>query len=135
MNNYLKYLLAEILTIVFVTLTFIFISPPLVAGRIAGMFFIAVGMYICSRGVSTPLFRRTYTFALACVHLLLSLVMILTRFAHPDGSFANVHILGMPGPIYHKVATTVYVLLIAATCLDFFIARNKLNKLKPESGR
>jgi hypothetical protein len=128
MNNYVKYLIAEIVTIMMVTLSFIFISPPLVAGRIAGTFFIVLGLYICFHGI-----RRTYTFAVACLHLMLSLAMIITRFVQPDGSFSNINVLGIPGPIYHKVATIVYILLIIATCFDYFLTRNKLNKLKPEN--
>ncbi len=133
MNQFSKYLIAEIITIILVTLSFIFISPPLIAGRIAGSFFIAMGLYICLNAIQNSKLLRSASFSVACVHLLLSFMMVYTRFTHPQGSFAEVNILGMPGPIYHKVATSVYIVLIASTVFDYFLSRKKLNQLKPNN--
>ena len=132
MNNfYLKSLIAEIVTIILVTLTFINISNHLIAGRIAGTFFLLLGLFVCSKGFTTKEYRKTYSFIVGCLHLLLSLIMIITRILHPKGSFADVNILGfIPGPVYHQISSAIYGMLIVATCLDWYQSRAK-SGIKP----
>lgn len=116
----IKCIAFELITIVLVGLTFHFISNPLIAGRVAGMLFISLGLYICSRGIGNREFRRSYSFMISCVHLTLSLAMVITRLIYSEGSFASVRVLGIPGIYYHKIASAIYLLLIFATCFDFY---------------
>jgi hypothetical protein len=122
----IKCIAAEIVTIILVTLTFIFIKNHLIAGRIAGSFFVALGLLICVKGLTKPEFKNSYTFKFGCLHLLLSLIMIITRLIHPDGNFAEVLILGIiPGQIYHQISSIAYGLLFFSSCYDLY--REKLS--------
>jgi hypothetical protein len=117
----IKCIAAEIITIILVTLTFIFIKNHLIAGRIAGSFFMALGLLICIKGLTTPEFKRTFTFKFGCLHLLLSVIMIATRLIHPEGNFAEVLILGIiPGQIYHQISSIAYGFLFLSTCYDLY---------------
>jgi hypothetical protein len=124
-NHLIKCLVFELVTIVLVTLTFILISNHLLAGRIAGSFFLLTGIFVCFRGLSSLKFRRTKTFPFGVIHLFLSLSMIITRIFHSEGSFANITILGIPGPIYHKLSTLVYICLILSTSIDIYKLKQK----------
>lgn len=126
---FVKCIIVELITIVMVTLTFIFFGDRLIAGRIAGTFFLALGFFVCSKGFTSQEFRKAYSFKVGCVHLLLSLIMIIARILHPEGSFASVNILGfIPGALYHQISTVIYVILIAATSLDIYQTKTLQSK-------
>lgn len=117
----IKCIAAEIITIVLVTITFIFIKNHLIAGRVAGSFFVALGLLICIKGFNSPDFKKTFTFKFGCLHLLLSLIMIGTRILHPEGNFADVRILGLiPGQTYHQISSIAYAFLITSTGYDLY---------------
>lgn len=123
---FFKSLVAELITIALVTLTFILISNHLIAGRIAGSFFLLLGLFVCSKGFTSKDYRVAYSFKVGCLHLMLSLIMIITRIIHPEGSFADVNILGfIPGAIYHKISTIIYAVLITATATDLYQNKQK----------
>lgn len=120
-NVFLKFLVAELFTIVAVVATFRLVEERLIAGAIAGSIFSLLGIAIVIRGIRDRGFRSGFTFYAGCAHLFLSsLPLMITRFLNRAVGFEQVNVLGLPGPVFHKVSTAIFLLLIAATVIDAF---------------
>jgi hypothetical protein len=121
MNKFiLKCLIAELLIIVAVGLVFHFISDRITAGRIAGTIFMALGATIVFKGIKDLEIRKSYFFKVGCVHFFIAVTLFITRLLQSTGAFADVTVLGMSGPVYHKLSTNVYTVLILATVYDLY---------------
>ncbi|MES2964926.1 MAG: hypothetical protein V4760_13630 [Bdellovibrionota bacterium] len=119
-KKFRNYFIGELIVIGAVVLVFKLVSERLVAGAVAGTFFVALGIWIASSGWSDRGFRRTPTFIVALVHLFASaLPLMITRFMNSASVFDDVRVLGLPGPVFHRVSTAVYLLLMAATVFDW----------------
>lgn len=119
-------LVAEILMIPAVGLIFANVSDRFRAGMIAGSLFIALGVWIVSSGLRDRDFRKLWTFFIGCVHLFaIALPMVITRILTSDLSFEAVRIWGLPGPIFHRLSTGLYVALVVATVFELIRARRE----------
>jgi hypothetical protein len=121
-------LVAEIVVIVVVIGLFQIIPNRLIAGVIAGSIFIGLGFYVVYPGIRDSVFRRTLSFWAAWAHLLLSAFpLFLTRLFHAGSSFEDVRVMGLPGPVFHKVSTTIYMIMLIATLADvvWFAMKNR----------
>lgn len=118
-NVYFAFLIAELLTILAVVATFRLIDERLIAGAVAGSIFSILGIVIVVRGIRDRSFRSGFTFYAGCAHLFLSsLPLMITRFLNRAVGFEQVNVLGLPGPVFHKVSTGIFLVLIAATVID-----------------
>lgn len=123
---FLRNLMAEVAVIFLVTGVFRLIENRLVAGAIAGSIFILLGLIVLAPGYRDRSYRRTKTFVAGCAHLFLSaLPLFITRMFNATSSFENVSVLGMPGPLFHRVSTGIYLLLLIATLLDWVQSRRR----------
>lgn len=123
---FLRSLLAEVVVIFMVIAVFRLIESRLIAGAVAGTVFIALGVFVLTPGLRNREYRRSKTFVAGCLHLFLSaLPLFVTRLLNAATDFQNVSVLGMPGPIFHRVSTGIYVLLLIATILDWIQSRKK----------
>lgn len=120
---FLRCLIFEVLVVMAVVAVFRLIEVRLMAGAVAGLIFLALGLYIFVMGFKEPQFRRSKTFAAGCAHLFLSAIpLFLTRFLNYGLEFENVNILGLPGPLFHRVSTGIYIVLLVATLFDLVMA-------------
>lgn len=116
---FLKVLLAEIAVVFVVMGIFKSIEDRMIAGMTAGVVFVGLGAFILSLGLRAVEFRRTATFVFGCIHLFaMSLPMLLTRLMTAGEEFKNVSVLGMSGPVFHRVSTSIYLFMMAATVID-----------------
>jgi hypothetical protein len=49
-----------------------------------------------------------------------SFPMLITRALNADRAFESVFILGMPGPVFHQLSSTVFSILMLATLIDLW---------------
>jgi|GEM_PF-1531490 len=109
----------QLLAIVVAGLSFSLIDNRLIAGAVAGSYFITSGLYMVLR---TSRYSGKWT--LLCwypllVHVfVISIPMVVTRFLNSERTFEEVRILGLEGPVFHRLSTTVFSLLILGTLID-----------------
>lgn len=128
MRRYFGFLLVvEILVIGIVTAIFMSVPDRMTAGAIAGTVFVLLGFYIV-RGGWKEREKRTASYYAGCLHLFVgSLPLMITRFLNSAAGFEQVNVLGLPGPIFHRVSTTIYTILLVATVWDFLRASKAQN--------
>ena len=113
----------ELLAVAVAGASFALISSRLVAGLVAGAYFISSSAWMLGRIWRTPTRWRTWTLYPLLIHLfVVSLPMVITRLVHADAEFGDVRIWGLPGPVFHKLSTNVFGVLIAATVVDLIRA-------------
>lgn len=109
-------LMAQVMTAGAVMVTFRLIESRLVAGFVAGSFFVLLGLVILAAGLRGLIPKRSPTFALGCVHLFaVALPMMVTRLMNLGVDFREVHVWGIPGPIFHQMSTQLYVVMMGVT--------------------
>ncbi len=130
MKRYFALLLfLELIVIGLVTAVFKLVADRLTAGAIAGTVFVLLGFYIV-RGGWKDRTKRTASFWMGCVHLFASsLPLMITRLLNRTGGFEDVNVMGLPGPVFHRVSTTIYLALIIATIWDL-VRASKAQSLK-----
>jgi hypothetical protein len=125
---YLRFLISEILMIGAVALIFRTIPDRVLAGVVAGTLFVSLGLWILVLGLVSiksvdpdRRFWHSATFWAGCAHLFLtSLPLMITRLLNWSTSFEQVDVLGLPGPVFHRLSTTVFSVLILATAFDLW---------------
>ena len=114
---------AEVITVLAVMITFKLIENRVHAGLIAGTFFISLGLLIVGNGFKHSQLRKTVTFYLGCIHLFgVALPMVGTRLLNLSADFSDVRIWGLPGPIFHKVSTWIFMVMMIATLAEGLLA-------------
>lgn len=109
----------ELLAIAVAGLSFALIENRLIAGFTAGAYFLGSGLFMLFRIVQTgSLWKMLMTYPLLVHVFAISLPMLITRALSADQAFESVFILGMPGPVFHKLSTTVFSVLMLATSVD-----------------
>lgn len=120
-QDLLLFLSLELLAIAVAGLSFSMIESRLIAGFTAGAYFLSFGLFVLYRIVrSGAMWKMLMTYPLI-VHVFgISLPMLITRALSTDQAFESVFILGMPGPVFHQLSTTVFSVLMLATAIDLF---------------
>ncbi len=129
-RSFLRFLIAEFLVGAMAGVLFAIISEKRVAGFIAGIMFVALGLWIVTSPLRTRALIRSGTFWIGLVYLLfVALPLMVTRFVNVSLQFEEVRIMGFSGPEFHRISTSVYTVLIVATSIDlalaWFFARKK----------
>ena len=109
----------EVFAIVWAGAVFSLFESRLLAGAFAGSYFVILGAVIVYRASRWPEKWTSPTFYLALIHLfVISLPMVITRFLNADLPFESVHVLGLEGPVFHKLSTSIFSGLLAGTAFD-----------------
>jgi len=125
-RTFARFLIAEVLIVILAVCSFVLIKKPIVAGFVAGVFFVSLGVWIVWSGLRSRGIRYSGTFGLGCVHLfIIALPLMITRFLNVSVDFTEVRILGLSGPLFHQLSTVVYFSLMFATSVDLFFAWRK----------
>lgn len=126
---YIKFLVLELVVIAAVITIFKLIETRVYAGATAGTVFVALGLFILITGLRNRDFRRSFTFYAGGLHLFVSaLPLMITRLINFQRPFDDVHVLGLPGPVFHRVSTSIYMILLIATVLDLILSLRKSRK-------
>ena len=112
-------LVFEIIAMFFAGIVFSLIRPKMLAALFAGGLFVVLGLAIVGVGLWRTDLRRTLMFPVGLVHLfLISIPMLGLRIYHYGIEFSEIHIWGLPGPIFHHVSEVIYLILMISTLVD-----------------
>lgn len=118
------FFILEIVVILLVITTFKLVPTRIMAGAIAGSFFVVLGAWIFFSGLRDRQVLKSASFVMGTIHLfVVALPMMITRFLNASSAFTDIQILGLPGPLFHRLSTAVYFALMMATIFDWIRAR------------
>ena len=124
------FFLLEVGAILWAAFVFSVLSNRLLAGALAGLYFIFMGFFIIIRARSWPAFKTSLIFYCALVHVFaISLPLQVMRFLQSDLAFEDVRIAGFSGPQFHQFSTTVFSCLMLATVVDWLRVWRSQRKL------
>lgn len=125
-NEMALFLVLEVIAVVLAAVVFKFIESRLMAGMIAGAYFVNSGLFMLWRIVQWPDRWRSFTLYPLMVHVfLISIPLVVVRAMHMDMAFEDVTVWGIPGPVFHKVSTTIFSLVVLATIGDMSRSRKR----------
>lgn len=108
-------------------LMFKLIADRQIAGLMAGVGFLAVGLYAIFRTLRWENKLRHPTFHMVRLHTwLFTLPILLVRIQYWGHDFSQLHFLGIPGPDMHKYSEKVYLVMMAATLFDWWRIRHQI---------
>ncbi len=115
----LLFLGLEIFGVFWAGIVFVVLPWKLMAGALAGAYFLFSGIFMLNKAVRWPDKWRSCMWypALAQVFLI-SLPMLFVRYTHLNVDFSELSIMGLPGPVFHMLSSAVYMTLIASTLVD-----------------
>lgn len=123
------FLALEVAAIAWAGLVFKIFDSRLLAGLMAGSYFVGFGLFVLWRIWRWPDRLRALTFYSLVVHLfVISIPMMAVRFAQSQSAFEDVLIWGLPGPVFHRMSTTVFSALIACTVIDLIRTRTSRSR-------
>ena len=113
------FLALELFAIVWAGVMFSTLNSKVFAGALAGGYFVVSGITMLALANKWPDKWKSLTWYMLFIHVFaISLPMLISRFLQVQSSFEEVRILGLPGPAFHNVSSTVFSMLIAATVGD-----------------
>ncbi|MGZ3723768.1 MAG: hypothetical protein ACXVA9_12585 [Bdellovibrionales bacterium] len=119
-RDLLIFLAIELFAIVWAGTMFTLLESKLIAGALAGGYFVVSGIIMLGMANHWPEKWKSITWYVLFVHVfVISLPMLMSRFAQMALSFEDVRILGLSGPVFHQISTTVFSVLIGGTILDW----------------
>jgi hypothetical protein len=124
-KDLLIFLVLELFAIVWAGSLFSLLESKILAGALAGTYFVLSGLFMLWRAIQWPRKWRSLTWYLLFIHVfVISVPMLASRALQATMPFENVRILGLPGPAFHQLSSYVFSGLIAATVIDW--ARTKM---------
>ena len=118
-NELALFLVLEVIAVVLAALVFKLIESRLLAGMIAGAYFVNSGLYMLWRIMQWPRRWRSLTLYPLLVHVfLISLPLVVVRALNMNMAFEDITVWGIPGPVFHKFSTTIFSIVVLATIVD-----------------
>ncbi|MGE0528559.1 MAG: hypothetical protein AB7G93_17455 [Bdellovibrionales bacterium] len=116
----LKFFLAlQIFAVIWAGMVFSLIEARVWAGALAGGYFLGAGLFMLARIWKWPRKWKSLTLYPLFLHVfLISIPLLVSRFLQIGKDFEAVQVLGLEGPVFHRLSTMVFSALIAATLLD-----------------
>ena len=109
----------QILAIAVAGLSFTIFESRLLAGAIAGGYFVTSGLFMVWRATQWPdKWRSCAWYPLISHVFLISIPMVVSRFLQATQDFEEVRIFGLAGPQFHRLSTTIFMILVAGTVID-----------------
>lgn len=109
----------QILAIGIAGAAFAMIESRLVAGLIAGSYFVSSGLFFLFKISHWRDKWRSLALYPITVHVfMVSIPMMVTRFLNRELVFEDVKILGLSGPEFHRISTWIFMATIMATLID-----------------
>lgn len=117
------FLLLQAVAAVVAVMSFRIFETRWQAALVAGSFFTFVGLWMAIRSMRWPHRFKLFSFYLSRIHLVFALTMLLVRMRNPEQDFNLVNFVGIPGPLFHRIAEIVFLLMVAGTAIDWLRAR------------
>lgn len=124
LSELVLFLTLQLTAIVVAGAAFALIETRLIAGAIAGSYFILSGLYMVLRTFRyAGKWRLALWYPLLTHVFLISIPMVVVRFLNSGSDFGQVKIWGLDGPTFHRLSTIVFVSMVLGTLIDIFRAR------------
>jgi hypothetical protein len=121
-RGWILILVLEILAVIAVMSLFQFVDKQ-ISGLLGGFIFSLLGVFIGFRLLRAQVFYKSATFWWLFVYMFYSVLpLLLARLTNWGVAFDELKIWGISGPDFHLVARNIYLVLIAATLIDLFVA-------------
>jgi hypothetical protein len=118
-KDLILFLILEIASIVWAAVVFSVISKKIIAGAMAASYFVVFSSFMFYRILHWPKPWTAWTLYPLCAFLFgVALPMTIGRFMHPTLEFSKITIMGMSGPEFHHVSTSVLGLLMIVTLAE-----------------
>ncbi|NJL25127.1 MAG: hypothetical protein HC902_08095 [Calothrix sp. SM1_5_4] len=122
----------QVFAIIWAGAVFSIFESRLVAGAMAGSYFIGSGAWMFWRALKWPDKWTSLSWYPLTAHLfIIALPMVVTRFLNADQPFEAVKILGLEAPVFHKLSTWIFSGLVLGTLADLFRAGCERNPRFP----
>ena len=109
----------DIFAIAWAGAMFSVLESKLVAGALAGGYFVISGLAMLVMANRWPDKWKSVTWYVLFLHVFgVSIPMLTSRFAQMTVTFDEVRIFGISGPVFHQISSLVFGLLMAATAID-----------------
>lgn len=131
-RDLLIFLGLELFAIFWAGLVFSTLDNKVLAGALAGSYFVISGLWMLYRAMRWPRHWSSLVIYALMMHVFgISLPMLISRFIQRDRSFADVRIAGLSGPEFHNLSSLVFSVLIVATIADWARAKWAARKAQP----
>lgn len=118
-KDLLVFLVLQLIAIVVAGAAFKVFESRIVAGAVAGSYFVASGLYMLRRLWRwSNKWKALMTYPLL-VHVFgISIPLLVIRMGNTSVEFSDLKVFGIPGPAFHQISTTVFMIMIGATVVD-----------------
>ncbi len=128
-KDFALFLILQLIAIAWAGAVFRIFDSRLLAGAMAGTYFTGFGLFMLYKLMRAPNTKRYLSLYPLLIHVFgVSLPMMAFRFLQYQSAFEDVRIWGLEGPVFHRLSTTVFTILIAATVFD--LSRSKTASAK-----
>jgi hypothetical protein len=113
------FLALELFAVLWAGLVFGLIPSRLLAGGLAGVYFVGSAVVMLWRAWAWSDKWRSLTIYPLLVHLFgIALPMLIMRFLNADRAFESVYVWGIEAPQLHRLSGIVFTALVVATVVD-----------------
>lgn len=131
MKKYVVFFALQILVIIAVTLVFKIIEDRKIASIIASLCFIGSSLYYVIIEYKDGVWKYSSVFISSILFLMaVALPMLISRILQWDVEFSQVVVLGIPGPLFHRISNGFYIAMMLTTLWSLFQNRKKYNQVK-----
>ena len=118
-RDLLVFLGLELFAIVWAASVFKLIPVRVVAGAVAGTYFVLSGLYMTTRAWKWTDRWTSFSFYPLLTHVFaIAIPWLVVRAIHSDQPFERVQILGLSGPQLHQLSSWIFLSLMVGTVLD-----------------
>lgn len=118
-KDLIAFLVIEVFGIVWAAVCFKLIPSTLIAGGLAGGFFLLSGIYMLLKILRWPRWWEAWVLYPMLVYLFgCTIPMLWERFTHMNLAFSEVKVWGIPGPEFHHISSSTLGLLILVTLVE-----------------
>lgn len=122
-KDLILFLTLEVLSVVWAAACFTLIPAKVVAGALAGGFFLLSGLFMLARIVRWKKWWEAWVLYPLLIYLFgCTIPMLWVRFSSPRTDFAELKIFGLSGPEFHHVSSSVLGLLTLVTLAETMAA-------------
>lgn len=117
-KDLLLFLMLEIFGVVWAAGIFQLV-PPVLAGALAGGFFLVAGFYMLWRILHWKRWWEAWVLYPLLIYLFgCTIPMLWARFTHIGQPFADVRVFGIPGPEFHHISSSTFGLMFLVNLLE-----------------
>jgi hypothetical protein len=113
------FLALQVFAIFWAGAVFSVLNSRLLAGALAGGYFVFSGLFMVWQASKWSEKWRSFCWYPLLLHVFgVSIPMVISRFWQWSQGFEQVQIWGLPGPVFHRISSFVFLALLFGTVMD-----------------